>query len=308
MDQAQRRSAPPRTDEVISEERFQRYHAYARRHGVNWFLYAAGSPDPPAGVPALASLLTCRSRARTWRQGGVDRRLEPPQLPRPVRDRHHASVASPDAVRGQGRAVRAPLAGMDPVPGRRLPHPARTVGRDRDGDRAAGPRAGRHRLHLPRGDADPVGLAGDAEARRRPPGAGDGCRGCPGRRARQRAGAARLADSAPQGETARRQAGDISAHRASLAGARRHRHRPDLAERRAPVGVARWPAAAAQGGGHRGRELGHGDGRAAGARRARGPARDALAGEGSGDRRQAPELSISARGEAARDRRREAGR
>ena len=33
------RSAPPRTDEVISEERFQRYHAYARRHGVNWPLY-----------------------------------------------------------------------------------------------------------------------------------------------------------------------------------------------------------------------------------------------------------------------------
>ncbi len=39
MDEAQRRSAPPRTDEVISEERFQRYHAYARRHGVNRVLY-----------------------------------------------------------------------------------------------------------------------------------------------------------------------------------------------------------------------------------------------------------------------------
>ena len=39
MDQAQQRSAPPRTDQVISEERFQRYHAYARQHGVNWPLY-----------------------------------------------------------------------------------------------------------------------------------------------------------------------------------------------------------------------------------------------------------------------------
>jgi 1-acyl-sn-glycerol-3-phosphate acyltransferase len=39
MDQPPSRSALPRTDEVISEERFQRYHAYAREHGVNWLLY-----------------------------------------------------------------------------------------------------------------------------------------------------------------------------------------------------------------------------------------------------------------------------
>ncbi len=39
MDQPAPRSALPRTDEVISEERFQRYHAYAREHGVNWLLY-----------------------------------------------------------------------------------------------------------------------------------------------------------------------------------------------------------------------------------------------------------------------------
>jgi glycerol-3-phosphate dehydrogenase (NAD(P)+) len=38
MDEGER-SAPPRTDEVISEERFQRYHLYARAHGVNPFLY-----------------------------------------------------------------------------------------------------------------------------------------------------------------------------------------------------------------------------------------------------------------------------
>jgi glycerol-3-phosphate dehydrogenase (NAD(P)+) len=39
VDDAHERSAPPRTDQVISEERFQRYHAYARQRGVNWFLY-----------------------------------------------------------------------------------------------------------------------------------------------------------------------------------------------------------------------------------------------------------------------------
>jgi len=39
MDEGARGSAAPRTDDVISEERFQRYHAYAREHGVNRILY-----------------------------------------------------------------------------------------------------------------------------------------------------------------------------------------------------------------------------------------------------------------------------
>ncbi len=38
MDQP-RRSAPPRTDAVISDERFERYHEFARRHGVNHVVY-----------------------------------------------------------------------------------------------------------------------------------------------------------------------------------------------------------------------------------------------------------------------------
>ena len=38
MDQP-RRSAPPRTDTVISDERFERYHDYARRRGANTALY-----------------------------------------------------------------------------------------------------------------------------------------------------------------------------------------------------------------------------------------------------------------------------
>jgi glycerol-3-phosphate dehydrogenase (NAD(P)+) len=39
MDDVPRRSAPPRRDEVISEERFQRYHHYAREKGVNRLMY-----------------------------------------------------------------------------------------------------------------------------------------------------------------------------------------------------------------------------------------------------------------------------
>ncbi len=40
MDQDQpRRSAPPRTDAVISDERFERYHEFARKHGVNRVIY-----------------------------------------------------------------------------------------------------------------------------------------------------------------------------------------------------------------------------------------------------------------------------
>jgi 1-acyl-sn-glycerol-3-phosphate acyltransferase len=39
MDEGQRTSAPPRGDRVISEERFERYHDYARRRGVNPVMY-----------------------------------------------------------------------------------------------------------------------------------------------------------------------------------------------------------------------------------------------------------------------------
>ena len=39
MDDGQRRSAPPRTDAVISDERFQRYHRFAREKGVNLMLF-----------------------------------------------------------------------------------------------------------------------------------------------------------------------------------------------------------------------------------------------------------------------------
>jgi glycerol-3-phosphate dehydrogenase (NAD(P)+) len=39
MDEGQRSTPPPRADGVISEERFRRYHDYARRKGVNWPMY-----------------------------------------------------------------------------------------------------------------------------------------------------------------------------------------------------------------------------------------------------------------------------
>jgi glycerol-3-phosphate dehydrogenase (NAD(P)+) len=39
MDQGSRRSVAPRSDDVISQERFERYHRYARDRGTNWLLY-----------------------------------------------------------------------------------------------------------------------------------------------------------------------------------------------------------------------------------------------------------------------------
>ena len=114
-----------------------------------------------AGVPDLVPPLAHRPRAPARDQGRADRRLESPQLPRPVRDRRDPALATADAVRGQGRALRAPLAGMDPLPRRRIPDPPRPVRRDRDGDRAARAGARRHGLHLPRGNPNPLGLAGD---------------------------------------------------------------------------------------------------------------------------------------------------
>jgi glycerol-3-phosphate dehydrogenase (NAD(P)+) len=40
MEDRPRASAPPRADDVISEERYRRYHEFAREHGVNRFVYA----------------------------------------------------------------------------------------------------------------------------------------------------------------------------------------------------------------------------------------------------------------------------
>ena len=190
-----------------------RLHAPPRRQPAP---LPAGQDLHDAVLPRLLPLRAHRPRARPP-QGRPDRRRQPPQLPRPLRDRRRPALAAADELRRQGRALRAPLAGLDPLPPRRLPDPPRRVRRGVDGDRPPGGRARRHRLHLPRGDADPQRLAGEPEARRRPPRAADRRAGDPGRRARHRTRAPRLADPAAQGQGPARQGDDLPARRGALA-------------------------------------------------------------------------------------------
>ena len=281
-----RPSAPPRTDEVISEERFQRYHAYAREHGVNRLLYLLARVIlQPAFLIWFRLSRTGREHARD--QGRADRRLQPPQLPRPVRDRRHA-------CRGGGRCSTSPRSSCSRSAGRAGSSPgsapsrsaaaqsdetametARLVARARRHGRASSPRArgsGRGSLGDARSAASaawrsrpappvlPVAVHGTEHVRR-------------GWRIR------------PRKVKLRRRAAPMTFPRTEhpSPGARRHRHRADLAEHRAAVGVARRPAAAAQGGGDRRRQLGHRGRRAARPRRARGrssaPAREEKAAE-----------------------------
>ena len=134
--------------------------------------------------------------------GPGDRRRQPPQLPRPVRDRDDGAPA--DVLRRQEGAVRAPLAGVAPERARRLPGRPRRRRRRHDRDRQGDPRARRHRADLPRGHADPARLARQAQARRRPARARDRGAGRPGRRDRHRGGPPRLADPPAQGPDPRR--------------------------------------------------------------------------------------------------------
>ena len=78
--------------------------------------------------------------------------VQPPQLPRPVRDRH--ARTPPGLLLGQARAVREALAGVDPERARRLSGRPRRGRSRRDGHRARDPRARRLRRPLPRGHAD----------------------------------------------------------------------------------------------------------------------------------------------------------
>ena len=69
MDQP-RRSAPPRADAVISDERFERYHDYARRRGVNKVMYyLARGILVPAMLIWLRLQRTGREHARV--KGGL---------------------------------------------------------------------------------------------------------------------------------------------------------------------------------------------------------------------------------------------
>ena len=205
MDQQARRSASPRTDSVISDERFERYHDYARRKGVNKLLYyVARMVLVPCFLVWFRLQRTGREHARL--KGGMIVASNHRSFLDPFVIGALAALAAPDPVRRQGRAVREALAGLDPLPPRRLPDPPRPVGRDRDGDRAPGPRARRHRrASSPRARGSGSGSLANPKR-----GVGRlaleiGRRRAAGRGARLRARSPRPADPPAQGEAARRQ-------------------------------------------------------------------------------------------------------
>ena len=190
-----------------------RVHAQARRQLAP---LPPGPPLPAAVFPRLLPPLPQRPRARPG-QGRPDRRLQPPQLPRPVRDRRLPAVDEAAQLRRQGRAVRAALAGLGALPPRRLPDPPRRIRRGLGRDRPQGGRTRRHRLHLPRGHPDQKRRPRLAQARRRPPRPADRRPRRPGRCDRQRTRPPRLADPAAQGQDQARQGDDLPHRR----GARR---------------------------------------------------------------------------------------
>ena len=306
MDEAPRRSAPPRNDDVISQERFERYHRFAREQGHQPRPLLPRARDPRPGLPRLLPPPALGPRARPL-QGRADRRLQPPQLPRPVRDRRLPALAPPAAVRRQGRAVREALAGLVPVPARRLPDPPRPVRRDRDGDRPADRRARRHRGHLPRGHAASAPARSAARSA-----ASAGSRWRPARRCCRSPSRAR--EEVRRGWRIRPRKVKLRAGK-PLTFPRTERPSPALA---ATVTDRIWPnielqwewlgglpplrKAAVIGAGSWGTAVAV----AARPRRARGRARHAHRGEGRADRPQARERGVPAGGEAARGPRRQA--
>ena len=128
-------------------------------------------------------------------------------------------------------------------------------GHDRDGQ--GDPRARRPGPDLPRGHPHPPRRARQAQARRRPARAGDRRDRRPGRDDRHRGDPQGLPRPPAQDPRADRRAAELPEGRDGHRPARRRGHRPHLAERDAPVGVARRPAAAAPRGRHRRRQLGH---------------------------------------------------
>ena len=302
MDEGPRRSAPPRNDHVISQERFERYHRFAREHGTSRVLYYL------ARVVLVPAILIWFRLQRSGREharfkGGLivasNHRsfLDPFVIGAFLPWRRRLQfVAKVELFEKRWQGWLLSRLGAFPIRRGQSDETAMETARlvvERGGTVVIFPEGTRIR----------TGSLGRPEARRRPARARDRRRGAADRRPGHRAGAPRLADPPAQGQAARRQAAHLPAHRAPLAGAGGDRHRPDLAQHRAAVGVARRPAAAAQGGGDRRRQLGHRGRRAARPRRARGRARDAQRGEGRRDRPQARERGVPARGQAARGRR-----
>ena len=266
----------------------------------------AGEDLHDAVLPRLLPLRADRSRVRPG-QGRPDRRRQSPQLPRPLRDRRLPALAAADELRRQGRAVRAPLAGMGALPARRLPDPPRRVRRGVDGDRAPDRRARRCRLHLPRGHQDPPRHPRQAQARSRAPRPADRRAGDPDRGAGHRKRPPRLAHPPAPGPGPGRAGDDLPARRGALAGAGRNRHGADLAQCAAAVGRPRRPAADAPRRGDRRRQLGDRGRGPAGPRRARGPARHPQCRARGGDDRGGGEHPLPAGGAAAGDDRRAPG-
>ena len=299
MDQGTRRSAPPRTDDVISDQRFERYHRFARERGTSRPLYYL------ARVVLVPFFLIWFRLERTGREharfkGGMivasNHRsfLDPfvigALLPWRRRMQFVAKVELFEK-RWQGWA----LSRLGAFPIRRG-----RVGRNGDGDRPDGGRTRRDGGDLPRGNADQDRFARASEAR-----GGQACTrdrrcGAPGRGLRLGRGPPRLAGAPAQGQAAGRQAGDRASHRAALAGSGGDDDRPDLAQHRAAVGVARGPASASQGGGDRRGQLGNGGRRPARSRRPRGRARHSHRGQGAGDPAASTRTSATCRASSCR--------
>ncbi len=172
MEEAQRRSAPPRSDDVISQERYERYHRFAREKGTSRVLYyVLRCILAPAFLVYLRLQRSGREHARF--KGGL------------IVASNHRSFLDPFVIGAflpwrrrlqfvaKVELFEKALAGLGALAPRRLPDPPRPGRRDGDGDRAADRRTRRDRGHLSRGHADPHRLAGAAEARRRPAGARD---------------------------------------------------------------------------------------------------------------------------------------
>src|SRR5215207_10299367 len=103
-----------------------RAHARPRREPVR---VLAGSLGREAGDPPLFPPPEDGHRARAgWRSHPS---LEPPQLPRPVRDRLLYRPAN--LLRRETRAVQEPVTRLAPQLPRRLPHQARRLRRGIDG-------------------------------------------------------------------------------------------------------------------------------------------------------------------------------
>ena len=205
----------------VTPERLASYHAYTRKHSVNWPMYRVARAFL---LPFFLVYFRLERRGREYGrvEGRGDRRRQPPQLPRPLRRRRLPALAAADELHGQGRALRAALAGLDALPARRLPGPPRRVRRGLDADRADDRRTRRRRLPLPRGHPDPPRHPRRPQARRRPARPADRRGGDPDRGARHRTRPPRLAHPPAQGEGADGAADDLPARRGALAGAGRN--------------------------------------------------------------------------------------